>query len=143
MRLTDEERGAVVLLRLERAKKTYAEVSILVDNKLWQTAATRLYYACYYVVGALLVQNGIETQTHNGTINQLGLHFVRTGLLSAEQGKFYKQLFELRQTSDYSDWISIEENDVKPLVEKAGSFISAIEQLIFGQAFTNLPQGIK
>ncbi|MEN6457294.1 MAG: hypothetical protein ABFD10_23805, partial [Prolixibacteraceae bacterium] len=60
-------------------------------------AATRLYYACYYVVGALLVQNGMETQTHNGTINQLGLHFVRTGLLSAEQGKFYKQLFELRQ----------------------------------------------
>ncbi len=42
MRLTDEERGAVVQLRLERAKKTYAEVSILVDNKLWQTAATRL-----------------------------------------------------------------------------------------------------
>ncbi len=66
----------------------------------------------------------METQTHNGTINQLGLHFVRTGLLLAEQGKFYKQLFELRQTSDYSDWISIEENDVKPLVEKAGDFIS-------------------
>jgi uncharacterized protein (UPF0332 family) len=61
MRLTDEERKAVVQLRLERAKNTYAEVSILIANDLWQTAATRLYYACYYVVGALLVQNGIET----------------------------------------------------------------------------------
>jgi len=130
MGLTDDERKAVVQLRLERAKNTYAEVSILIDNNLWQTAANRMYYACYYAVSALLVQNGIEAQTHHGTINQLGLHFVRTGLLSAEQGKFYKQLFELRQTSDYSDWISIEEDDVRPLTKKAGIFIETIERLI-------------
>lgn len=130
MRLTDEERTAIVQLRLGRAKNTYAEVSILIGNGLWQTAANRLYYACYYAVGALLVQNGIEAQTHQGTINQLGLYFVRTGLLSAEQGKFYKQLFELRQTSDYSDWINIGENDVNPFFEKAEDFINTVEQLI-------------
>ena len=131
MGLTDNERKSVVEFRLEKSKNTLAEVAILVDNGLWQTAANRLYYACYYAVSALLVQNRIEAQTHNGTINQLGLHFVRTGLLSVEKGKFYKQLFELRQTGDYSDWIKIEEEDIQPLIEKAKTFINSIEKLIF------------
>jgi len=130
MSLTDNERKSVVEFRLEKSKNTFAEVAVLIDNGFWQTAANRLYYACYYAVGALLVQNGIEAHTHNGTINQLGLHFVRTGLLSVEKGKFYKQLFELRQTGDYSDWIKIEEADIQPLIEKSKEFINSIEELI-------------
>jgi uncharacterized protein (UPF0332 family) len=131
MGLTDEERKTVVQFRLEKAKKTFAEVTILFDNSLWQTVANRLYYACYYAVGALLVQNEIEAQTHSGTINQLGLHFVRNGLLSIENGKLYKQLFELRQTGDYSDWILIDEEDVAPLLDPARQFIETLEKLIY------------
>jgi uncharacterized protein (UPF0332 family) len=130
MGLTNEERKSVVQFRMEKAKNTFSEITLLTDNALWQTAANRLYYACYYAVSALLVQNGIEAQTHHGIINQMGLFFVRTGLLSQEQGKLYKRLFELRQTGDYSDWIIIKEEDVKPLIEKAEHFIKTIEQLI-------------
>ena len=138
MGLTDEERKSVVQLRMEKAKKTFSEIALLTDNALWQTAANRLYYACYYAVGALLAQNGIEAQTHKGAINQMGLHFVKTGLLSTEQGKVYQRLFELRQTGDYSDWITIEEEDIKPLVEKAEHFISTVEQLLLKKTNTLL-----
>ncbi len=131
MGLTNEERKAVVRFRLEKAKNTFSEIALLVDNTLWQTTANRLYYACYYAVSALLIQNGREAQTHQGVINQMGLHLVKTEILSVEQGKLYKQLFELRQTSDYSDWITIKEEDIIPLVGKAEHFIKTIEQLIF------------
>jgi len=133
MRLTNGERESVVQFRMEKAKNTFSEIVLLVDNALWQTAANRLYYACYYAVCALLVQNGIEAQTHHGVMNQMGLYFVRTELLSQEQGKLYKRLFELRQTGDYSDWIIIKEEDIKPLIEKAEHFIKTIEQLIFNR----------
>ena len=105
-------------------------MALLIDNALWTTAANRLYYACYYVVSALLIQHGIEVHTHHGVISQMGLHFVKTGLISNENGDLYKRLFELRQTGDYSDWISVEEKDIKPYVEKAENFIKTIEQLI-------------
>jgi uncharacterized protein (UPF0332 family) len=130
MKLNDEERKTVVQFRMEKSQKTFAEIALLLSNGLWHTAVNRLYYACYYAVGALLVQNGIETHSHNGVINQMGLHFVRTGVLPVEQGKFYQRLFELRQTGDYSDWITIEEEDVKPLVDKAALFIHSIEKLL-------------
>jgi len=130
MRLTDEERKSVVQFRIEKAKKTFSEIAYLVDKNLWQTAANRLYYACYYAVGALLIQQGIEAQTHKGVMNQMGLYFVKTGWLSLEQGRLYQRLFELRQTGDYSDWVIIVAEDIEPFVEKAENFIKTIEQLI-------------
>jgi len=130
MGLTDDERKWVVQFRLEKANSAFSEIAILTNNALWHTAANRLYYACFYAVTALLVQNAIETKTHHGVLNQMGLHFVRTGLLSLEQGNLYKRLFELRQTGDYSDWITITEEDIVPLVEPAKRFIKTIEQLI-------------
>jgi len=131
MGLTNEERKFVVQFRVEKAKNTCSEVAILIDNKLWHTAANRLYYACYYVVSALLIQNGIEAQTHHGIINQMGLRFVKTGLISLENGDLYKRLFELRQKGDYDDWVVVKESDIVPLLEPAENFIKTIEQLIF------------
>jgi len=130
MGLSDEERNSVVQFRMEKANKTFAEIDNLKKLGYWQTAANRLYYACYYAVSALLIQNGIVAQTHSGVINQFGLHFIRKGLLSAENGKFYKRLFELRQTGDYSDWIDVDEEDLTPLIPKAQKFIETIEKLI-------------
>ena len=47
-----------------------------------------------------------------------------------EQGKFFKRLFNLRQSGDYDDWFIIGESDVKPLLEPAEKFIAEIESLI-------------
>ena len=96
----------------------------------WRVAANRLYYACYYTACALLIKNDFTAYTHTGVINQLGLHFVAKGIISKEQGKLIKRLFELRQNGDYSDWYCIDEEDVKPLVEPTEKFIAEIENLI-------------
>jgi uncharacterized protein (UPF0332 family) len=47
MGLSEEERKAVVVYRLEKAKDTFAEIPILIENHLWRNAANRLYYACF------------------------------------------------------------------------------------------------
>jgi len=130
MGLTDEERKSVVQFRMEKAKNAFSEISLLVDNALWQTAANRLYYACYYAVTALLIQNGIETKTHKGVINQMGLHFVRADIFSQQEGRLFRNLFELRQDGDYGDWIIISEEDIIPLIEPVRNFINKIEKLI-------------
>jgi uncharacterized protein (UPF0332 family) len=136
MGLTNEERKFVVQFRMEKAKKTFSEIALLIDNTLWYTAANRLYYACYYAVSALLILNGMEVRTHRGTISQMGLHFVKTGLMSEENGNLYKRLFELRQRGDYSDWIAVKGSDIIPLVEPANVFIKTIEQLILNNEIT-------
>ena len=137
MSLKNEDREALVALRIQRAKETLVEAQELVVLGYWRITANRLYYACHYAATALLIKNGITAHTHAGVINQLGLHFVAKGIISMEQGKLCKHLFELRQTGDYGDWVTIEERDVLPLIEPANDFINSIEQLIFKN--TNTP----
>jgi uncharacterized protein (UPF0332 family) len=130
MTLQKEDREALVIIRLQRANETLAEAKGIIKLEYWRAAANRLYYACYYAAGALLINNGLTAHTHTGVISQIGLHFVKTGKISLKQGKFFQQLFELRQTGDYSDWISVEEDDILPLLEPAKDFIETIEKLV-------------
>ena len=104
MNLKEEDRDALISIRLKRAKETMSEVYGNIQLGYWRAAANRLYYACYYAVSALLIKNGLTTHTHTGVITQIGLHFVQKGLISKEQGRFFKELFNLRQNGDYDDW---------------------------------------
>ena len=130
MTLQKEDRNALVAIRLQKAHETMLEVDGNVDMGFWRVAANRLYYACYYAASALLIDNGLTAHTHTGVINQIGLHFVKTEKISLEQGKFFQQLFELRQTGDYSDWVPVNKEDVIIRLVPARQFIETIEILI-------------
>jgi uncharacterized protein (UPF0332 family) len=130
MTLKQEDREALVKIRLQRAKETMLEVKSNMELEYWRLVANRLYYSCYYAAVALLIKNGITAHTHAGVMNQFGLHFVTKGIISNEEGKFFKQLFNLRQSGDYDDWFYIDENDILPLVSPAEKFITEIEKLI-------------
>lgn len=52
--------------RFKRARESFDDVLILIENKKWNSSINRLYYTCFYAVIALLLKNGIETRTHDG-----------------------------------------------------------------------------
>jgi len=130
MGLTEDERKAVVLLRLNNARQTLEDTKIIANNKLWKAAANRLYYACFYASSALMVKFGFEAKTHAGIIRLLGLNFISKNLINSELGEVYYKLFTLRQKGDYDDWIVVKESDIIPLLEPAEKFITEIENLI-------------
>jgi len=132
MTLSEENRSNIINHRLQRAKETLEEAKTNAALSYWRVAANRLYYACFYAVSALLVKQGLTIHTHSGTIGQFSLHFVKTGIVSVEQGAFYKQLFYLRQTGDYSDTVDVKEADVIPRIEPTEKFIATIEKIILG-----------
>jgi uncharacterized protein (UPF0332 family) len=130
MGLSEEDRKALVNYQLEKAKETFAEISILIENKLWRNAANRLYYACFYAANALLVKDGHQTRTHNGVKTLLSLNYIKENKIDKGLSKTYENLFRMRLKGDYEDWVIIEEQDVVSLFELAKQFISTIENLI-------------
>jgi len=128
--MNPQERQELVLYRLTKAKETFAEIELHVNHELWNTATNRLYYACYYAVSALLIKNQINAQTHAGVRQMFGLHFIKTGIISKELGKFYSELFDLRLTGDYEDFLDHTKEDVIELIDPANKLISEIEALI-------------
>jgi uncharacterized protein (UPF0332 family) len=130
MGLKEEERKDIVKFRLEKANETFAEIPVLIENKFYRTAANRLYYACFYAATALLINNGFETHTHSGVKTMLGLHYIKENKINKAFGTMYDQLFYLRQTGDYGDWVTIEEDVIKSYLAPAEKFIETIESLI-------------
>jgi len=118
--------------RLQRARETLDEIKILIDNKLWNTAINRLYYACFYAVGALLVKHGIETSSHSGSRQKFGQLFIHTGLISKELGKHYSELFEKRQKGDYNDFFDFDEETVMRLYPASMDLVKEIDKLVNG-----------
>jgi len=130
MALTEDERKAVVLFRLNNARQTLEDAKIIAANKLWKASANRLYYACYYAASALMVKFGFEAKTHTGIIRLLGLNFISNNLINEELGDIYYKLFTLRQKGDYDDWIIVKESDIISLLEPAEQFITTVERVI-------------
>lgn len=116
MSMSDLARQDLVNYRIQRAYETWSDTKSVMEDGLWYVAANRMYYACYYMTVALLIKNGISASTHAGVIRMLGMHFVTTGILSKEMGRFYSSLFEFRQRDDYEDFVVISADDVLPRV---------------------------
>lgn len=128
--LSDEHRMALVTYRLERARKTLEEAKYMRKGDFFNAAVNRLYYACYYAATALLLARNIEANTHSGVKTMLSFHFVRTGLLSLEDGTTFSNLFDKRHSSDYEDFTFCDATLVDYLLPRSEDFVAAIEKLI-------------
>jgi uncharacterized protein (UPF0332 family) len=83
-----------------------------------------------FAVSALLLLKSIETGSHKGIRQMFGLHFVQTGLVSKEDGRFFSDLYDRRQTGDYDDFISYDKTTVNQLFRKAEEFVNMMIKLI-------------
>jgi uncharacterized protein len=120
----------LVKYRADRAKETLEEAKLMATNQHWNATVNRLYYACFYIVHALLLNEGHAAHTHSGTKAVFHQHFVRSGKVSPGLSRVFDELFSKRQIGDHGDMQSFDEKTVKALMPKAIQFVEAIEKLI-------------
>lgn len=122
--------SALIKYRMERANETLEEAQYLAKGKFWNAVVNRLYYACFYALLALLVQEGINASTHAGVKTMFYKHFIKNGKISEKTGILYNDLFNKRQEGDYQDFQSFSEQSIHPLIKEAVDFVKQIEALI-------------
>ncbi len=129
-----EDRLQYVKYRISRADETFDAAKLLGKNGYWNSAVNRLYYSAFYAVGALLTLNGIKSKSHSSTRSLFSLHFVKTGKLPKKHGRFFSELYDLRQKGDYDNIEDYKEEFVSPLFDSVEDFISTIKELISKQS---------
>ncbi len=121
--MTDYKREDYIDYRIKRAKETLSEIDILINYNLWNTAINRMYYACFYAVGALLMKRGLSAQKHSGVRYLFGQNFVKTNLFDKNLAKHFTDLFEKRNKGDYNNFYDYDEETVKILLPQTIAFI--------------------
>lgn len=128
-----EEEIYLINYRIEKALTTLVEAKLMFKNNLLHGAVNRLYYACFYSVIALLLTKYLSAKTHKGVRNLFNLHFVETNLITKDISKFYSELFNARQRSDYEDFTTMKTETVSTWINQSENFISVIKELIITQ----------
>lgn len=129
--LDEASKAEFVYYRVKRSEDTLAEADCLAENGHFSGAVNRLYYACYYIVTALLIDNDIFSSTHVGVRSMFALKFIKTGKMDLSLGKFFNEIFELRHSNDYDDFIFCDKETYMNLRPRAEELIKTIKSELF------------
>lgn len=130
--MTDEERE-YIKYRIAKANETIDEAVLMLSHGYLNTAVSRLYYACFYAVSALLLTEGSSAPKHSGVMALFNRNWIHTGRVPVDMGRFYRLLFDSRQKGDYEDMVSFEHDRVVAWLSSAKDFVSHIAQTIESQ----------
>jgi uncharacterized protein (UPF0332 family) len=115
--------GVDALLR--KAERSFEAAEALRDRGDGEFAAPRVYYACFYIAEALLLQDGHEFGRHGQVIAQYGRLFARTGVLDPAFHRLLLDAFHLRQLADYVASPEIPSGKVDQLIGEGRRFLTA------------------
>jgi hypothetical protein len=128
--MTIKNKTEYIQYRFRRSQESFEEAIIMIQNKRWNTAISRLYYSCYYAAIALLLKHNIETRSHSGVRTKFSDTFIKTGKIDVKYGKLLSHLADYRQKGDYGDLYDYDDKIVLPLVDQVKEFLSEIKILI-------------
>jgi uncharacterized protein (UPF0332 family) len=120
----------LIRYRREKSKETLEDAYILFRAGRLFSALNRIYYALFYEVMALLLTKDLSSARHTGVRALFNEHFVRTGKVRVELGRFFSRMYDFRQKGDYADFVQFEEAKIREWLVLAESFINEVDQVI-------------
>ena len=88
---------------LEEARDSLSAARLLLTGGYPGYAASRAYYAMFYIAEAFLEGEGMSFSRHSAVIAAFGHHFARTGKAPVEFHRFLLEAQELRHSGDYGE----------------------------------------
>lgn len=119
---------------LIKAERFIRSARVLADDGDFDSAASRLYYAMFFIAEALLAARGASFSSHSAVISAFGQQFAKTKEIDP---RFHRALltgFSQRQLGDYAASSGLSDVDIESLVGEAVSFLTAARSWLQGYA---------
>lgn len=124
----EEKRQELIQYRLKQAAESLEEAEFLMSGKKSpRSIINRAYYAMFYAVLALLVNEPYASSKHTGVLAYFNKNYIKNGLLPEALGRALNKAFELRQRGDYREYIELTHEQAEPFISEARSFIAAVQ----------------
>ena len=114
----------------DKACESLAAAHRELDAGDYAFAINRAYYALFYAVSALLLEEGHRFGKHSSVRAAFNRDIIKPGRLSGENGKLYNELFRARQEGDYIVFTNFDASYVQEKVDACEQFLVDIRPLI-------------
>lgn len=124
------DKDTLITLQKEKSHKMLADADAMTEQKRWDIAANRYYYACYHMLQGLFISRGLSAKSHGGSLTHLGQDFILTGEIDKKFGRFFARMVQLRQKADYNSVAEVTEAEVIEMKPLAKEFVEQVELII-------------
>jgi uncharacterized protein (UPF0332 family) len=100
MTISQEDRSALVQLRLEQMRTAARSCRVLLEAGDLQGAANRLYYSVFYTISALALIYEKSFAKHGALIGWFNKEFVNVGKIDRSYGRFINAAWKNRTRGD-------------------------------------------
>jgi uncharacterized protein (UPF0332 family) len=118
---------------LDKAADALEDARVLVQNKRYGGAVNRAYYAYFWLVQGLLLEEDVATKTHNGAQRKFAELYIKTRLIPQTFYEHFVELFQERTAADYESKSDFSEEDLKHFVEYVEDFMAFVKKKYLNQ----------
>ena len=122
----------------DKALESLAAARRELEAGAYAFAINRAYYALFYAVSALLLEEGRRFAKHSGVRAAFNRAIIKPGRLSREHSELYNQLFRDRQEGDYVAFTKFDAQYVQEKIDACERFLAELRPLI-----KSLPSDVK
>ncbi len=115
---------------IKKAKRSIKAAKGLIEDEDYDFASSRLYYAVFYAMEAVLLTRDISSSKHTGVIGQFNQFYIKEGIFPKDFSKIISRLFRERQVGDYGFYIDISEEEILTDVKSAELFLKKIKEYL-------------
>lgn len=115
---------------LRKAQRSVDAARLLSDEGHADFAASRAYYAMFYVAEALLLEHGLAFSKHSAVHAAFGQHFAKTGIVSPDLHRTLLDAARVRTVGDYDIGPDVPGEKTRELIRHAEQFLQVAEQLL-------------
>jgi len=112
---------------LAKSRESLQAAELLAQRHFFDSAASRAYYAMFYVAEALLFEIGERFSKHSAVHAAFGQHFAKPGKLDPKFHRYLLEAFDQRLVGDYEVTTSVSERAVQDLLAHAKEFLATAD----------------
>jgi uncharacterized protein (UPF0332 family) len=120
---------------IKKAIRSIKAAKRLIGDEDYDFASSRLYYAVYYAMEAVLLTKNLTSSKHTGIISLFNQFFVKEGIFPKNFSKIISRLFRERQVGDYGFYIDITEEEILEDVKSSENFLEKIKEYLKQEGF--------
>lgn len=115
---------------LDKAERSIRNAEKTMEDGDLDFAASRAYYAMFYLADALLGEKDMHFSKHGGTHGAFAQHFVKTGEFDAKYQRWLVSGFNQRMLGDYGTTPEFVKEDVQEIIDHAREFLQAARKYL-------------
>ena len=123
-----------VALHLGSARENLIDAGVLIEARRYPAVLNRTYYAVFSAASAMLLEEGLEFESHYGVKVNFSKVFVKSGKVDARFSEIFSNAFDWREDADYAPEARARISQVvaEQELQRASEFVAMAEKFLEG-----------